>query len=48
MLTAEIGTELLVLKLTCMPGIYGEADPDLEIRGVDRIDRNWTHSERSC
>ena len=31
LLTEEIGTELPVLKpLTCMPGIYGEADTDSE------------------
>jgi len=39
LLTEEIGTELPMLKpLTCMPGIYGEADTDLGGLGWTR----WT------
>src|SRR5215469_13242188 len=34
-MSSDRGTELPVLKpSTCMPGIYGEADTDLECRGV--------------
>jgi len=45
------GAELPVLKpLTCMPGIYGEADTNLELRGVGKVDRNWhsADSARKC
>jgi len=31
----------MLKPLTCMPGIYGEADTDLGGSGVDKMDRSW-------